>query len=614
MTDPMRVFWVSDNFNTPTGYGMQTFYLCNALGAMKDIEMGLLGWQHLGNILKTENFTLYPSDPQAHIFGATMFPHHIRDFKPDIVVSLADWWMTLYIGNARRDTPWRWMHWLPVDGYPFAGSKWNDQFNMADDIVMMSHFGMDQMRDGIEDAKTKKKRNVTFHLDYIPLCVDTDIFRPPTYEEKMDARKEFEIPEDAFVIGSVGRNQIRKDFPTLLEASKDLYDWLGPKRRDKVKIFLHTVPNDQAGWGLEWMRAALDLQDFVMFDKQMPLPNLGLPPKEMAKVYWAMDVHILPTRGEGFGVPIIEAMSCGLPNIITDVSTTPELLGARAEMACDPLVGFAVQPFGWYTMKGGVKRVIVDRKSTFEAMKFTYEHPEVLKEIAPLARQRAKKFFNIKRVVNMWKNLLDLRFSEWHDQPLDDITKRVRQAVGAERYDDDYMKVREIDTQSWYNKLELEVIKKHGIGDKWLEVGCGSGESMIMLMRASDSVVITGVDVSPASLRMCRGKGLHVYPMKAEKLEYPDESFDTVYSQHLVEHCRSDFKVVMESLRVAKYVAMHSLPYKNMRDPTHRREYDEKRVERLIRRVVKESPCELEAEYDDSVMPTSLMMIFKKVK
>ena len=43
-----------------------------------------------------------------------------------------------------------------------------------------------------------------------------------------------------------------------------------------------------------------------------------LPDSEVAGLYRACDVLVHPYRGEGFGLPILEAMACGIPAIVTN--------------------------------------------------------------------------------------------------------------------------------------------------------------------------------------------------------------------------------------------------------------------------------------------------------
>ena len=55
---------------------------------------------------------------------------------------------------------------------------------------------------------------------------------------------------------------------------------------------------------------------------------LGYSPEYMAEFYNAMDVHLITTRGEGFGIPILEAQACGVPVITGGWTANKELFWA----------------------------------------------------------------------------------------------------------------------------------------------------------------------------------------------------------------------------------------------------------------------------------------------
>ena len=69
----------------------------------------------------------------------------------------------------------------------------------------------------------------------------------------------------------------------------------------------------------------LDIKDRVLF-------KTGLSKEEIAKEYASSSIAIVSSLYEGFGYPVIEAMSCEIPLIATNSSSIPELVGDYAEL------------------------------------------------------------------------------------------------------------------------------------------------------------------------------------------------------------------------------------------------------------------------------------------
>jgi len=60
-----------------------------------------------------------------------------------------------------------------------------------------------------------------------------------------------------------------------------------------------------------------------------------LPEKDLPKIYNAADIFVFPSFYEGFGLPPLEAMSCGTPVISSNTSSLPEVVG-NAGILIDP--------------------------------------------------------------------------------------------------------------------------------------------------------------------------------------------------------------------------------------------------------------------------------------
>jgi len=134
----------------------------------------------------------------------------------------------------------------------------------------------------------------------IPNGVDTAEFRPmPAERERI--RAELGFRDDDVVVGYVGRLHTTKGIPMLLDVFEELRR--GRLGRD-VKLLL-AGPGPLRPAIEERARAssgAIRLLDPQPFDKVASLLN-------------ALDVFAFPSRGEAFGIALLEAMACGLPSV-----------------------------------------------------------------------------------------------------------------------------------------------------------------------------------------------------------------------------------------------------------------------------------------------------------
>ena len=145
-------------------------------------------------------------------------------------------------------------------------------------------------------------------------------FRPGTADSIAATRAELGAP-DGYLL-AVGTLEPRKNLPTLLTAWEALAD------ADPATPPL--VLAGGAGWETRSFRrrlAALEARG---------LRHLGrVDDERLLALYQAATVFAYPSLYEGFGLPVLEAMACGVPVVTSDVSSLPEVAGDAA-LLVDP--------------------------------------------------------------------------------------------------------------------------------------------------------------------------------------------------------------------------------------------------------------------------------------
>ncbi len=142
-------------------------------------------------------------------------------------------------------------------------------------------------------------------------------YRPVTDEEQrraVAARYQLSGP---FVL-SVGTLEPRKNYPRLISAFARLRRQTGAP---------HTlVIGGGKGWLTESIFAQVEREQAASFVRFLGYVNED----DLPTLYSLADLYAFPSRYEGFGIPVIEAMACGAPVVCADNSSLPEAAGDAA--------------------------------------------------------------------------------------------------------------------------------------------------------------------------------------------------------------------------------------------------------------------------------------------
>lgn len=148
-----------------------------------------------------------------------------------------------------------------------------------------------------------------------PGCIE-GVFKPiKKSAAKAELEAKYNIADDYILF--VSSLEAKKNVPTLLNAYNEL-----KKRGYRQKL----VMVGKKGYGydaIEAMIKQLKLENDVIMPGYVPLEDLP-------KFYSAAEALVMPSVYEGFGIPVVEANSCGCPVIVSNGGSLPEIAGKSA--------------------------------------------------------------------------------------------------------------------------------------------------------------------------------------------------------------------------------------------------------------------------------------------
>jgi len=401
----MKIQWVSDSVNIPTGYAQVTRNILYRL-KMSGFDVEHIGFhftptQPIPSSVPVNYPIKFPIMPTGQNHWEEFYGNkgtvetHASAFKPDILAFLCDSFMIKWIldeefskefpqGRKKFDRlkehAKKTLFYFPFDSRDVY-DKAKDVIELFDIRVAMSRWGQEVLR----------KAGLESH--YIPHGADTNIYRPLPQETRDALRKQNGF-DGKFVIGCVAKNQTRKMLPNLMQAYKNLLD-----KYDDMILFIHCNPTDPQGWNLVDYAKRIGLENKVMFG--LKANQYGLHECQVNMVYNTMDIHVLPTTGEGFGLPIIESMAAGIPNIATDYTTSRELLDGHGELIrLSKEMPYIIGQLNTHRALPSVP----DMEKKIEKL---YKRPKLREQYSKVGRRFVLDHYNWEKVLRQWTELLE---------------------------------------------------------------------------------------------------------------------------------------------------------------------------------------------------------------
>jgi len=179
-------------------------------------------------------------------------------------------------------------------------------------------------------------------------------YRPADAETVAEIRRELGAPEGYLLF--VGTLEPRKNLPTLLNAWEVL--------RDADPDFPPLLLAGGTGWHSDKVQRRIERLT------GHGVRHLGRPSDaELVRAYQGATAFAYPSLYEGFGLPVLEAMACGVPCVTADVSSLPEVVGDA---------GLLVNPRDVAELAAALQRLIGE--------------PTLAADLAARGRERARRF------------------------------------------------------------------------------------------------------------------------------------------------------------------------------------------------------------------------------
>lgn len=300
----LKTIWNSNGLWTGSGYAVEMMHILPRLADDGWPVAQIAFWGLDGSpieLAKWPKIKIYPK--MADSYGSDAIVRHSTAFGADITFSMHDVWM-MPPQNLKQLKYW--IPYVPIDKSP-APPNVLDKLQYAYKILTFSKFGQKEL----------EKKGFTSTL--IPEGTDVDIFKPMDRDK---CREEFKMPKDSFIFGMVAANKEnppRKGFQEALDAFKMFQD-----KHPEAALFLSIQQPGPGGFPIKEYANHIGARNLMFMNDYEAIYSSDS--NRIARLMNACNVLLHPSQTEGFGLTIIEAQACGIPAIVNNTTSMPELV------------------------------------------------------------------------------------------------------------------------------------------------------------------------------------------------------------------------------------------------------------------------------------------------